>query len=169
MEEKNRAVKQFIPSGSIPSDDTWYSVCCNLGDIESLQANISSWLGPRKSNEHSSKQLCIENAVNGFRQSLRTYLDLAKGDFISMSGEKLHSDLNMFLETSTSKRMNWINTTVLEQEPSPNINQCEPVYITEEQAGHLIRIPKSEIVKQIEKKLLMKFQMKLFKLIIQEC
>ncbi|CAC5389991.1 unnamed protein product [Mytilus coruscus] len=40
LEEKNRAVKQFIPSGSIPSDDTWYSVCCNLDYIESLQAKF---------------------------------------------------------------------------------------------------------------------------------
>ncbi|VDI27589.1 Hypothetical predicted protein, partial [Mytilus galloprovincialis] len=28
LEEKNRAVKQFIPSGSIPSNETWDAICC---------------------------------------------------------------------------------------------------------------------------------------------
>ncbi|XP_063404446.1 uncharacterized protein LOC134687918 [Mytilus trossulus] len=37
LEEKNKNVKQYLPSGSIPSDETWKAICCNLNFFEKLE------------------------------------------------------------------------------------------------------------------------------------
>ena len=154
LEEKNRAVKQFIPSGSIPSEETWDSICCNLQYIEDLQKLVCSWIGKQKETTYmyQSKNIDIEDAVNAFRQTLRTYLKPENETFNALNGTKLHPGLLNFLEISTSKRMNFINTTVLNEEPNVMINQNEPVYVSEEEVNsHLNKLSKADIVRKIER------------------
>ncbi|XP_071139288.1 uncharacterized protein [Mytilus edulis] len=151
LEEKNRAVKQFIPSGSIPSNETWDAICCNLQYIEDLQNLVSSWVGTHRSNNYQTKHVDIEFAVNSFRQTLRTYLKPENETFCGLSGSKLHPGLLKFLETSTLKRMDHINTEVLNEEPNLIVNQNEPVYVSDEEiASHMNKLSKIDIIRKTE-------------------
>jgi len=44
LEEKNKSVKHYIPSGTIPSDEMWKNICCNLKYFENLQDKLSDLL-----------------------------------------------------------------------------------------------------------------------------
>ena len=39
LEEKNKAIKQYLPSGSVPSDETWRNICCNLKFLKPFKKN----------------------------------------------------------------------------------------------------------------------------------
>ncbi|CAC5385977.1 unnamed protein product [Mytilus coruscus] len=82
LEEKNRAVKQFIHSGSILSNKTWDAICCNLQYIEDLQILMSSWGGTQRSNNYQTKHVDFEFAVNSFPQTLKTYLKPENESFL---------------------------------------------------------------------------------------
>ncbi|CAG2198289.1 unnamed protein product [Mytilus edulis] len=127
------------------------AICCNLQYIEDLQNLVSSWVGTHRSNNYQTKHVDIEFAVNSFRQTLRTYLKPENETFCGLSGSKLHPGLLKFLETSTLKRMDHINTEVLNEEPNLIVNQNEPVYVSDEEiASHMNKLSKIDIIRKTE-------------------
>lgn len=143
LEEKNRAIKHYIPKGTLPSDTLWKNVCCNLNMFEDLQAKTRELLGINKkgdsSGQSSSRQTSCSSALLAIRPTLRKYITSKKTGqnttHTTLEGKPLHEDLIRFTETSTLKRIFYIQRDVLGENMenvSPTITH--PVYITKEEA-----------------------------------
>ena len=134
LEEKNKAIKQYLPSGSIPSDETWRSICCNLKFFENIQEKLTKLLGLEKVSDYGTKTVDVQNAITAFRPVVRHHLVKNHDQLLSLSGEKLHPDLANFLELATLKRIDKINSDILGEERTTRVT--EPVFITKEEANN---------------------------------
>lgn len=149
LEEKNKAIKQYLPSGSVPSDETWRNICCNLKFFETIQEKLAEILGLGQQTDYGTKLIDISNAITSFRPVLRKHLAAMVDDHQSVSGRKLHLNLVKFLETSTQKRQDKIDSSIL----GINIEKSSgPVFITDdEEELHQKKMTKAELKNNITK------------------
>ncbi|CAG2237608.1 unnamed protein product [Mytilus edulis] len=59
LEEKNKAINQYLPSGSVPSDETWRNICCNLKFFETIQEKLAEILGLGQQSDYGTKLIDI--------------------------------------------------------------------------------------------------------------
>ncbi|CAG2237719.1 unnamed protein product [Mytilus edulis] len=144
LEEKNKAIKQYLPSGTVPSDETWKSICCNITFFESLQDKLTDLLGLSKQSEYGTKIIDINNAITSYRPVLRQHLSTMNDEHTSVCGKKLHSELNTFLEQSTQRRQEKINSCILGIPTDKPIGG--PVFITpDEEKKYEKKMTKAEL------------------------
>ncbi len=114
LEEKNRALKQYVPKGSVPSDTLWQNICRDLEPLEKIRKCTLECLGLVSPNEKGPRPLDLDSAVTKLRQVFRPYLQAATSTAFTSLGEKpLLNDMLSFIEKATMTRMIHIDKHVL--------------------------------------------------------
>ena len=140
LEEINRKIKQYLPSGQIPSDKTWTKICCNLAKYESLRKNLNEIIGLDTNYEHIPlRDLNIEEPTNAFRAELRLYIREIKDNdkHFSMKGKALHESLVCMTDLCKKKRKEVIAQHYLNVKKG-KVSQKNAVIITKEEEAKLI-------------------------------
>ena len=154
LEEINRRIKQYLPSGQLPSDETWNRICCNLASYESHRSNFNEMVG-LDTYENTLRDLKIEEPIKAFRAELRLYMEEIKSNskHFSMKGKALHENLVCMTELCKEKRKKVIAESYLgKKKDSPK----NAVIITKEEEARLLdpqNWDKTRIKKEIKTKI----------------
>lgn len=137
LEEVNRQVKKYLPTGSLPSDNMWWRVCCELNVLEELNENTSVLLNINPKGYTSHKKINIDQAIRAYQPVLRGYLSSSTEKHVSIDKEELDSNLVNFVSLATEKRIHYINATVLKATKLQS-KISQPVFVTPAEEQHYL-------------------------------